>query len=1859
MPLNKLENFIKSVDGRTIYVNPNDINATDSITNQGTSLTQPFKSIQRALLESARFSYIRGNDNDIIEKTTIILSPATHFIDNRPGYGVRVDDVSGDAIAVSPSGSEVADALSFFGLTPDTNFEVLSSQNTVWHYNSIYGGVIIPRGTSIVGMDLRKTKIIPLYVPNPTDPTVASSAIFRVTGGCYINQFTVFDGDKDTPVYTDSRDFSGNNQSLPTFSHHKLSVFEYADGVNVANQLDFGLTDLNIYYSKLSNAYNSASTRPIDEKYPDFPESFISRRPEFEIVGALATDPVQISNLISGDGFTPTALVTVTTSQPHGLDAETPIKIRGVNVDDYNISSQVTKVIDVNTFTYSLSFVRANLPASPGVSSANVTVETDNVSGSSPYIFNISMRSVWGMNGLVADGSKATGFRSIVVAQFTAISLQKDDRSFVKYNEQARRYDGIDISDVVRGAELSAQSSSTNTSTVYHLDPKAIYRPEWTTTHIRISNDAVMQIVSVFSIGFNQHYIAESGGDASITNSNSNFGQNSLVSSGFRADAFSKDDQGFVTHLITPRTAFNPSETTIDEVPFLALDFQKTRVVGSPNQIFILDATNVEIKPASVSGSYKFGAKFDELITQPIVDSTPVDAIPVMSDSDPGSSNPIGSQVALKNYFGSSISGNTITLQSQHNLLDAEKVRVLTTDGDLPENVDQNTIYYAIISGLNSDEIQLATTESNALNGFFLDIYGIGSNLVIESRVNDKVSGDAGHPIQWDSDEEQWFVLVQTGSSLYQFIVDNPFSNDNLKALPFVTREPVSLALDDTVYRIRYVIPRTSVNTKPPTPGYILQQSSRTGARTNADFNLTEITEDDYGYRRNERFISSAIVNVQTSELVYTTELRHNLRVGDTVDVLNVQSSNNLSGSNEFGYNGKFLVTQIENSKIFRTSNVDVFGRSRNPGNFIQPIGRSVTLPRFETKDNQANLYVYRVDEITPLVEGIRDGIYHLYVMNSNNPVEETFTDREYSQPVKYFYPQKDEDNVNNNPNSSISYSSRSPLGEVTIDRIQNSVTRESIDKFKYTYSQGVIASTVDLGTSIDLTFTQDHRYRGVYGYSSLVGGSGYDDGVWYNVKLLVGVDDNNTTAKVTVIGGSVTEVEIMDPGGGYPSSGTLNISATNIGGGAGSGASISYDSTTTIDNAFTIIQVTGTSDNNDNESLYSYVESVVDKATIRIKKSDSSFTNYVNKVATPTSAGISISSTSVIDSTTLRLFTSGVIRNSLQIGETVVLFDSSGQYKGKFIVTRSRTDSFDVYTTDNLGAIILAGKTNLDDNDSTTGAGQENIGIRGSYIYDADMVFNISEITRTDPTITVSTLESGTTAVLNRRLQLGTYLQVDAEIMRVSSTTFNGPNSNIVSVIRGALGTSITEHPVNSRVNVVNPFAIELHRPSILRASGHTFEYLGYGPGNYSTSLPQLQVEQLSDDKVYLAQAQKLSAGQVVYSGMSDNGDFYIGNIRFSSTTGKQITFDVPEPSIAGGDGGTAGTTLLNTVVIANRLIVEGGAEQTAQSEFNGPVRFNSSVRIQGDTNINELLVNESVNIQKDLTVSGITSLSKLFAQEIETPAIVANELTVIDSTYLSGITTIKDLTIEDLLTVDGTTNFNGDVNTNANLNSNSISVTSLEVTGLTTMKGDVLAESDMLVEGEVTIEDTLTIDKDIHYTDTTNSGNYVSLQGPDTLSTSYDLSFPSVAPPVGTPSVLVSDDSGQFDWETYVSIDALTTGLQVGMAVSFNSQSLKIDYENYVVSITTSPPDTITTKNLVINEFCSVPDESEVIMVLPENPEVGNRVYIGVLENTEVVVDRNGSNIMGLDEDMTIDLEYRTVELIYVDATIGWKIV
>ena len=113
-------------------------------------------------------------------------------------------------------------------------------------------------------------------------------------------------------------------------------------------------------------------------------------------------DPIQISAIVSGSGGTPSSIVTVTTSVDHELQAGTPIKIEGVTPNDYNISTVVQSVSADNprVFTYLLPDFRKNLETPGNTSSATVKIETDTVTGASPYIFNISLRSVFGMQGM-------------------------------------------------------------------------------------------------------------------------------------------------------------------------------------------------------------------------------------------------------------------------------------------------------------------------------------------------------------------------------------------------------------------------------------------------------------------------------------------------------------------------------------------------------------------------------------------------------------------------------------------------------------------------------------------------------------------------------------------------------------------------------------------------------------------------------------------------------------------------------------------------------------------------------------------------------------------------------------------------------------------------------------------------------------------------------------------------------------------------------------------------------------------------------------------------------------------------------------------------------------------------------------------------------------------------------------------------------------------------------------------------------------------------------------------------------------------------------------------------------------------
>jgi hypothetical protein len=566
MGLSRLDNFLKSVRGNIIYVDPNSLDSTDSIQNVGSSLARPFKTIQRALIESARFSYQQGLNNDRFGKTTILLYPGDHVVDNRPGW------IPDGANNFRLRSGEVSADFDQFTLT--TSFDLTDPNNQLYKLNSIYGGVIIPRGTSIVGLDLRKTKIRPLYVPKPDNDNIERSCIFRVTGSCYIWQFSLFDADPNGNCFVD---YTGN-QFVPNFSHHKLSCFEYADGVNDVSIADTfqtystDRTDLEMYYEKVGLAYGQSSGRAI---LPDYPSSGIDIQPsidEFRIVGSTGAT-TGISSIRAGTGAPggSTKIITVTTTtEVPGLDVDTPFRIQDIAAPGYNGQFVVTEKLSTTQLTYQVQ----NAPENPlpSVTGSSLSLNSDTVTSASPYIFNISLRSVFGMCGLVADGNKATGFKSMVVAQFTGIGLQKDDSAFVLYDETSGTYQDS----TVPGNETLSNNS------------RAVFKPDYRNFHLKVINDSYIQAVSVFAIGYADQFLVESGGDLSITNSNSNFGAKALVAQGFRRNAFPQDDQGYITHIIPPKE-FSKAKKTIE---FNAIDVAATVGVASTGHLYLYAQNN-------------------------------------------------------------------------------------------------------------------------------------------------------------------------------------------------------------------------------------------------------------------------------------------------------------------------------------------------------------------------------------------------------------------------------------------------------------------------------------------------------------------------------------------------------------------------------------------------------------------------------------------------------------------------------------------------------------------------------------------------------------------------------------------------------------------------------------------------------------------------------------------------------------------------------------------------------------------------------------------------------------------------------------------------------------------------------------------------------------------------------------------------------------------------------------------------------------------------------------------------------------------------------------------------------------------
>jgi len=862
MALTRLKNVFTSKTGRCLYVNPDDFDASDSFDNRGNSPNRPFKTIQRALIESARFSYRTGQYNDAFEAFTIVLYPGDYVVDNRPGT-----NTSGNAYLPA----DITE------LNNTTNFDLQDAagnpnpNNILYRFNSVEGGIVVPRGTSLVGMDLRKTKIRPLYVPDPSAGAIPRSAIFRITGGCYFWQFSFFDG-PSTGVYKDPAQPSAS--SPPTFSHHKLCCFEYCDGTNPLSTFTGtdgnALTttkDLDLYYEKIAKAFadipDATGTTSADELQ--------ARVEENRIVGPQTAGPVDITTVVTdfvnANVFTTTS--EVTTAANHNLSVGTPVLISGVTgtaADRFNGSYFVSEIVSPTKFRYIIKDPGTGAPAgNPTASGAQVQVEVDNVDSSSPYIFNISLRSTWGTCGMHADGAKATGFKSMVVAQFTGVSLQKDDNAFIKWNGSAYGAGG-------------------------HTDGDSIYKADYRNFHVKCSNDAVIQAVSVFAVGFADHFVALSGGDQSITNSNSNFGSCALRAKGFKNAPFTQDKAGQITHIIPPQKlgrtysvtgaytfAATQNNLTVTPTPannshgIEANDYVKF-IQGDAQEAYKVTAVNSGTGVLTLNRGYRGTTGTGINVYKGTVNEIPVGyvAFDVQKVKYNATRNN-GSWAQSKNFAAASsvlvngqtyytVAGGTTASTGTgptHTSGSATDGTVIWLNIGAPDTrlylygyTSEATKPPYKLQGFNigarkQDKIYVSLIDSSNASVptiFAALISPDGSASPADSVFTDITAqqytpGDPNHPLQFDSALDNWYLRVTastSGSSVapastgyegihYHLGDDNFYNNSLFTGAGYMRRIPDNRSSRDRTYRVRYVVDSSVSLSRDPINGYIVQ----------------------------------------------------------------------------------------------------------------------------------------------------------------------------------------------------------------------------------------------------------------------------------------------------------------------------------------------------------------------------------------------------------------------------------------------------------------------------------------------------------------------------------------------------------------------------------------------------------------------------------------------------------------------------------------------------------------------------------------------------------------------------------------------------------------------------------------------------------------------------------------------------------------------------------------------------------------------------------------------------------------------------------------------------------------------------
>lgn len=193
-------------------------------------------------------------------------------------------------------------------------------------------------------------------------------------------------------------------------------------------------------------------------------------------------------------------------------------------------------------------------------------------------------------------------------------------------------------------------------------------------------------------------------------------------------------------------------------------------------------------------------------------------------------------------------------------------------------------------------------------------------------------------------------------------------------------------------------------------------------------------------------------------------------------------------------------------------------------------------------------------------------GEYHVHELRDNNGPLDNFMSAPHPNANGRWYPP-----INTQIESIRAYVDGAPVGDTIKINVKKNgipITTTPLTINSGEWTSAALVPTINILTPTNYISYELIQYGYMYGGSigtvdTLVGGTGYVDGTYDNIRLTGGTGGSSATANLTVVGGSVTSVTIVNKGGNYTLADVLSVIA--LGNNTGNGFSVTVATLDTI----------------------------------------------------------------------------------------------------------------------------------------------------------------------------------------------------------------------------------------------------------------------------------------------------------------------------------------------------------------------------------------------------------------------------------------------------------------------------------------------------------------------------------------------------------------------------------------------------------------------------------------------------------------------------------------------------------------------